>query len=135
MNKQDKVKKVNAESREAALGYGFAREGGLGQKQVKKDKVNGFAREGGLGQIKIADNIPGAEYANAMQVNHTKDEIQMMFLNLFGGSGRVTGKIISSPGHAKRMLAALTDNIKKYEEKFGTIEKTKADDKEIGFKG
>ncbi len=107
---------------------GFAREGGLGQKQVKKST-------GGLGQIKIADNIPGAEYANAMQVNHTKDEIQMMFLNIFGGSGKVTGKIISSPGHVKRMVAALTDNLKKYEEKFGTIEETKIDDKEIGFKG
>lgn len=99
------------------------------RKQAKKNI------SGGRQEIKITDNIPGAEYANAMQVNHTKDEIQMMFLNIFGGSGKVTGKIISSPGHAKRMLTALTDNIKKYEEKFGTIEETKIDNKEIGFKG
>jgi len=92
------------------------------KKQVKKE-------------IQIADNIPGAEYANAMQVNHTKDEFQLMFFNLFGTSGKVTGKIISSPGHVKRMVSALIDNIKKYEEKFGIIEEAKIDNKEIGFKG
>jgi uncharacterized protein with ACT and thioredoxin-like domain len=109
------------------------------EKQVKptgrQDKVNGYAREGGLGQIKIVDNVPGAEYANAMQVNHTKDEIQIMFLNLFGASGKVTGKFITSPGHAKRMVVALSDAIKKYEDKFGMIKEAETNDKEIGFKG
>ncbi len=87
-------------------------------------------------EIKIADNIPGAEYANAMQVNHNKDEFQLMFLNILGLSGRVTGKIITSPGHYKRMLAALEDNLKKYEERFGEIKEAVGPmDKEIGFKG
>lgn len=87
-------------------------------------------------EIKIADNIPGAEYANAMQVNHNKDEIQMMFLNIMGMSGRITGKIITSPGHFKRMIAAMTDNLKKYEENFGEVQEAAGpESKEIGFKG
>ena len=87
-------------------------------------------------ELKIADNIPGAEYANAMQVNHNRDEFQMMFLNILGGSGRVSAKIISSPGHYKRMLAAMQDNLKKYEEQFGEIKDvTGPEGKEIGFKG
>ena len=86
-------------------------------------------------QIKIADNIPGAEYANAMQANHNKDEFQIMFLNLMGASGRVTGKIITNPGHFKRMIAAMADNLKKYEEKFGEVKESESLDKEIGFKG
>jgi hypothetical protein len=87
-------------------------------------------------QIKIADNIPGAEYANAMQVNHNKDEIQLMFMNLMGMSGRVTGKIITSPGHFKRMITAMQDNLKKYESQFGEVkEASTPDGKEIGFKG
>lgn len=86
-------------------------------------------------EIKIADNIPGAEYANAMQVNHNRDEFQMMFLNILGPSGKVSGKIISSPGHYKRMLAAMQDNLKKYEEKFGEIKDVEGPEgKEIGFK-
>ena len=87
-------------------------------------------------EIKIADNIPGAEYANAMQVNHNKDEFQMMFLNIMGMSGRVTGKIITGPGHFKRMIAAMEDNLKKYEAQFGEIkEAVGPEGKEIGFKG
>jgi len=87
-------------------------------------------------EIKIADNIPGGEYANAMQINHNKDEIQMMFLNIMGMSGRVTGKIMTNPGHFKRMIAAMKDNLKKYEEKFGEVKESAGPiEKEIGFKG
>jgi hypothetical protein len=89
----------------------------------------------GAQEIKIADNIPGAEYANAMQVNHNKDEFQIMFLNILGISGRVTGKIITSPGHFKRIIAAMAENLKKYEEKYGEVEKSADLEKEIGFKG
>jgi len=89
----------------------------------------------GAQEIKIADNIPGAEYANAMQIIHNKDEFQLVFFNIMGASGRVTGKIITSPGHFKRMIAAMADNLKKYEEKFGEVEKSAGPEKEIGFKG
>lgn len=85
-------------------------------------------------EIKIADNIPGAEYANAMQANHNKDEFQLMFLNIMGGSGRVTGKIITSPGHFKRILAAMQANLEKYEKQYGEIKESAEAHKEIGFK-
>jgi hypothetical protein len=89
----------------------------------------------GQKQIKIADNIPGAEYANAMQVNHNRDEFQMMFLSIMGISGKVAGKIISNPGHFKRMVTAMQDNLKKYEEQFGEIKEADAPEgKEIGFR-
>jgi len=85
-------------------------------------------------EIKIADNIPGAEYANAAQISHNKDEFQMFFFNIVGQSGRVIGKIITNPGHYKRMIAAMVDNLKKYEEKFGEVKEAEELDKEIGFK-
>jgi len=85
-------------------------------------------------EIKISDNIPGAEYANAMQVNHNKDEFHMMFLNILGASGRVTGKIITSPGHYKRIIAAMKDNLAKYEKENGEIKESAGPGKEIGFK-
>ena len=87
-------------------------------------------------QIKIADNIPAGEYANAMQVNHNRDEFQMMFLSIMGASGKVAGKIISNPGHFKRMVLAMQENLKKYEDQFGEIKQAEAPEgKEIGFKG
>lgn len=86
------------------------------------------------GQIKITDNIPGGEYANALQVGHNTDEIQLIFLNLMNQTGRVSGKIITTPGNFKRMIAAMRDNIKKYEDKFGEIKESPEVNKEIGFK-
>ena len=32
-------------------------------------------------KIQIQDRIPGSEYANAMQVSHTKEEFLLNFLN------------------------------------------------------
>jgi len=84
-------------------------------------------------QIKIADNIPGAEYANLMQTGHNKDEFQMMFASVMGGSGRVVSKVITSPGHFKRMLGAMQENLKKYEEQFGKIKEAESPEKSIGF--
>ncbi len=85
-------------------------------------------------EIKLADNIPGAEYANMMQVSHTKEEFMMMFANIAGVSGRVVGKIITSPGHLKRIAKALQENLKIYEDKFGEIKEAEGPvGKEIGF--
>lgn len=85
-------------------------------------------------EIKIADNIPGAEYANAMQVNHNRDEFFLNFFSISGPSGRVTGKIVTSPGHMKRMIAAMNENLAKYEKQFGEIKENVGTEKEIGFK-
>ena len=84
----------------------------------------------------MADNIAGAEYSNAMQVNHNQDEMHLMFLNIAGLSGKVSGKIVTTPGNFKKMISAMQDNLKKYEEKFGEVKEVKGfEEKEIGFKG
>lgn len=85
-------------------------------------------------QIQITDNIAGAEYANAMQASHNKDEFQMVFFSIFPPSGKVSGKIITTPGHFKRMVNAMVENVKKYEEKFGEIKEAENVSEEIGFK-
>lgn len=87
-------------------------------------------------QIQLSDSIPGAEYTNAMQVSHTKDEFLMVFANIAGPSGKVVSKIVTTPGHLKRIVAALQDNISKYESKFGKITESEPPAKnEIGFHG
>ncbi len=85
-------------------------------------------------EIKIADNIPGAEYTNLAQINHNKEEFMLMFANVMPPSGRVVAKIITSPGHFKRMIGAMKDNLRKYEERFGEIKEAPEVSQEIGFK-
>lgn len=84
-------------------------------------------------EIQIKDGFAGADYANGMQVLHTKEEFILNFLNIVPPSGRVVSKIITSPGHIKRMIAALDENLKKYESSFGSVEVAESPKDKIGF--
>ncbi len=76
-------------------------------------------------------------YANMMRVAHTKEEFVIEFANLHPPVGELTAKVITTPGHMKRILAALTDNLGKYEAAFGKIAEADAPagSGDIGFKG
>lgn len=86
-------------------------------------------------EIQINDTIQGGEYANIAWINHNEEEFHLIFGNIAGNSGKIVSKIMTTPGHFKRMIAAMTDNLKKYEEKFGPIKQAEQSEKEIGFKG
>lgn len=85
-------------------------------------------------EIKISDNLPGAEYANLAHISHNKDEFQMIFSNVIPPSGRVVSKIITNPGHFKRLVNAMNENLKRYESQFGQVKESADLDNEIGFK-
>ncbi len=84
--------------------------------------------------IQIKDGFAGGEYANAMSVGHTKEEFLLTFLNIVAPTGRVVSKVITSPGHLKRIIRALDENLKRYEAAFGKVEEAEAPKNEIGFK-
>jgi len=71
--------------------------------------------------IKITDEILGGRYANMMQVMHTKEEFILDFANVIPPQGIMTARVITSPGHMKRIIKALQHNIEMYEQKFGQI--------------
>jgi hypothetical protein len=85
-------------------------------------------------QIKVTDEVMRGVYANAMSVVHSKEEFTIDFMNIYPhqGAGIVNGRIIISPGHMKRIIEALQDNLSKYENQFGKIESAKAPEP-IGF--
>ena len=72
-------------------------------------------------KITFPEAIRGGVYANSMFINHTKEEFIMDFIMITPPVGSVTARVITSPGHAKRMLSALAENLKKYEARFGKI--------------
>lgn len=72
-------------------------------------------------KIKITDDVLKGVYANNMAVAHTREEFLLDFINIFPPGGIVNARVIISPGHLKRIITALKDNMKKYEEKFGEI--------------
>jgi len=86
-------------------------------------------------QIKATDEKLKGEYSNMMQILHTKEEFVLDFLNIFPPTGTLNSRIIVSPGHFKRMVKAVEENLKKYESQFGKIAEADAPREEIGFKG
>ncbi len=81
--------------------------------------------EGGQKPLEIPvmfpDHLKGGVYANNMSVAHTREEFVLDFLLVAPPSGSVTARVIVSPGHAKRLVAALAENLRKYEETFGAV--------------
>lgn len=72
--------------------------------------------------IKIADEELKGRYANLVRISHTREEFILDFINMLPPQGAVTARVITSPGHLKRLARALADNVKLYEQRFGPIE-------------
>lgn len=85
-------------------------------------------------QVKIPDDVLKGVYANMVQVGHGPEEFILDFMNLFPPSGIVSARVILSPGHMKRVVSAMQDNLKKYEAQFGAIKSADQPEHKIGFR-
>jgi len=77
-------------------------------------------------QIQIPPDVQGGVYANNMVVVHTQEEFVLDFIMATPPVGTVNARVVVSPSHAKRIAAALLDNVEKYEERFGEIKNVPA---------
>ena len=78
---------------------------------------------GGPKEIKVnfPPSLHGGVYANHMAVIHTREEFVLDFIMIAPPAGSVTARVVVSPGHAKRILAVLAENVSLYERKYGEI--------------
>lgn len=85
--------------------------------------------------INMPQELQPGVYANNMMVTHNKEEFVMDFIFMDPQMGQVVSRVVTSPGHMKRIVTALQDNLKKYEMRIGNIEEAPAPKgKLIGFK-
>ena len=63
-------------------------------------------------------HLQGGVYCNLMLVTHTEEEFIMDFIMISETVSAVTARVIMSPGHIKRTIQALQNNLTKYEEKY-----------------
>lgn len=73
--------------------------------------------------IELTEEIAEGEYANLAMIAHSSSEFVIDFIRLMPGlpKAKVKSRIVITPEHAKRLLAALADNINKFEASFGEI--------------
>jgi len=76
-------------------------------------------------EIQLDPEIMKGAYTNVTNIRHAKEEFVLDFLFIQSHPapfGKLVSRTILSPGHAKRLLHALQDNLKKYEDQFGIID-------------
>lgn len=83
--------------------------------------------------IFFPEHLRGGVYANSMYVTHSRDEFILDFMVTAPFQGAVTARVIVSPGHMKRIIRALQENVNKYEKNIGKIAESKATKKQLGF--
>lgn len=73
--------------------------------------------------IELSEEIAEGVYANLAMIAHSSSEFVIDFIRLMPGvpKAKVKSRIVVTPEHAKRLLHALQDNIKKYEASFGEV--------------
>jgi Protein of unknown function (DUF3467) len=71
--------------------------------------------------IKIPEEVLRGVYANQMVVRHSREEFVIDFVNVCPPEGIVNARVIVSPSHLKRMIAALAENLGRYEARFGAV--------------
>ncbi|MCQ2148295.1 MAG: DUF3467 domain-containing protein [Bacteroidales bacterium] len=75
-------------------------------------------------KLDLKPEIAAGIYSNFALISHARSEFVIDFAAMLPGQPNpsVNSRIIMAPEHAKRLLAALSDNIKKYEQNFGPID-------------
>ena len=72
-------------------------------------------------EINSPDQLKDGVYSNSVVVTHTRGEFVIDFMMITSPTVSVTSRVTISPGHMKRIVAELHDDVVKYQEKFGKI--------------
>jgi len=76
--------------------------------------------------IELTPEVADGIYANLAVINHSASEFIVDFINIMPGvpKAKVKSRIILTPQHAKRLVRALSENVKRYESVHGVIKET-----------
>ncbi len=78
-------------------------------------------------EIALTPEVAEGTYSNLAIIAHSNSEFIVDFVRIMPGTPKanVKSRIILTPEHAKRLLAALQDNITKFEQQHGPIKMEK----------
>ncbi|GIV30236.1 MAG: hypothetical protein KatS3mg028_1302 [Bacteroidia bacterium] len=81
------------------------------------------ANQGGL-DIELPAELADGIYSNLAIISHSPNEFVIDFVSIMPGvpKGKVRSRIILTPQNAKRLLKAMEDNIRKFENINGKIQ-------------
>ena len=73
--------------------------------------------------IELTEEMAEGTYANLAIITHSFAEFVIDFVNVMPGApkAKVKSRVIMTPQHAKKLMRALIDNVKRYETANGVI--------------
>lgn len=85
----------------------------MSENKSKKQQLN----------IQLDEDVANGSYSNLVIINHSATEFVLDFVSVMPGvpKSKVKSRMILAPIHAKRLLRALTENVKRFENANGTI--------------
>lgn len=83
-------------------------------------------------EIELPEDVSQGIYSNLAVISHSSSEFVLDFIRVVPGvpKAKVKSRIILTPDHAKRLLAALEENIEKFEKMNGPVS---VDNENLGF--
>ena len=75
-------------------------------------------------EMQVDEAVAQGMYINLALVHHDETEftIDVLYMPPHQRRAKVRARIISSPKHTKRLLVALQEQVRRYEERFGVID-------------
>lgn len=73
--------------------------------------------------IELTEELADGTYANLVIITHSSAEFVFDFVNVMPNvpKAKVKSRVVMSPQHAKRLMRALVENVKRFEAQHGTI--------------
>src|SRR5687768_10700909 len=89
------------------------------EKELQKNQIN----------IELSEEVAEGIYSNLAIITHSNAEFVIDFIKVMPGlpKAKVKCRVLLTPQHAKRLMKAVKDNIKKYEAVHGEISDTGSD--------
>ena len=96
------------------LGFTFVIKKNMENKETENNQLN----------IELTEEMAEGTYSNLAIITHSNSEFVLDFIRVMPGvpKAKVKSRIVLTPDHAKRLMYALNDNIRKFEEHNGTIQ-------------
>ena len=87
--------------------------------------------------IELSEEMADGKYANLAIITHSFAEFVIDFVNVMPNvpKAKVKSRIIMTPQHAKRLMRAMVDNVKRFEAQYGPIKEQEAVNLPFNFGG
>jgi hypothetical protein len=78
--------------------------------------------------IELTEDMADGTYANLVIITHSFAEFVFDFVNVMPNvpKAKVKSRVVMTPQHAKRLMRALVENVKRFEAQHGTIKEQDA---------